>query len=69
MVEIFKTNVEKQEDADPILQQLKTLFPNYRCNFDLDDCDKILRIEGGKMDITKIEEILKTMGFDCKNLN
>ncbi len=48
MIEIFKTNVEKQEDADPILQQLKTLFPNYCCNFDLDECDKILRIEGEK---------------------
>jgi hypothetical protein len=69
MIEIFKTNVEKQEDADTILQQLKTLFPNYRCNFDLDDCDKILRIEAGNMDILTIEALLKTMGFDCENLD
>jgi hypothetical protein len=69
MIEIFKTNVENQADANFILQQLKTFFTNYLCNFDLEDCDKILRIEANNINISKIEEALNTMGFDCENLD
>jgi hypothetical protein len=69
MVEIFKTNVENKADANFILQQLKTLFTNYLCNFDLEDYDKILRIEANNINISKIEEALNTMGFNCENLD
>jgi hypothetical protein len=69
MIEIFKTNLENQADANFILQQLKTFFTNYFCNFDLEDCNKILRIEASNIDIAKIEETLCKMGFDCENLD
>ncbi len=46
MVEIFKTNVESPEDAALIVAQLLLQTPQFRINFDLDDCDRILRVEG-----------------------
>ena len=45
MVEVFKTNVQTQEDAQMLLDRIKQLFENYECNFDLEDCDHILRVE------------------------
>ena len=45
IVEIFKTNVNNQQLANRIIADLIHLYPNYRINFDLEDCDNILRIE------------------------
>ncbi|MGM8362258.1 hypothetical protein ACSV4D_10120 [Flavobacterium sp. ARAG 55.4] len=44
-VEIFKTNVTHNQLANKIVADLKHLYPEYRINFDLEDCDKVLRIE------------------------
>jgi hypothetical protein len=46
MVEVFKTNVQQVDEAERIIQDLKVNFPNYKTNFDLSDCDNILRVEG-----------------------
>ncbi|WP_020531961.1 hypothetical protein [Flexithrix dorotheae] len=45
VVEIYKTNVTKEETAKKILIDFRKQFPDYNVNFDLEDCDKILRIE------------------------
>lgn len=45
MVEVFKTNVAKQADAENLLKLLSQELPGCRCNFDLEDCDKIFRLE------------------------
>ncbi len=44
-VEIFKTNVTHNQLANKIVADFKQLYPEYRINFDLEDCDKVLRIE------------------------
>ena len=37
-------------------------------NFDLEDCDNILRIVADKLDTTNIINLLTSFGFDCKEL-
>lgn len=44
-VEIFKTNVLEPPVAKALVRSLKRLLPGSRVNFDLEDCDNILRIE------------------------
>jgi hypothetical protein len=44
MVEVFKTNVKYQEEANMLLTLIRNKFKGYDANFDLDDCDKILRV-------------------------
>ena len=34
MVEVFKTNVDTQQDVAGLVQRLSALFPDYRINFD-----------------------------------
>lgn len=46
VVEIFKTNVENKNDAKKLVASIKKTFPLYQINFDLEDCDKILRVKG-----------------------
>ena len=45
MIEVFKTNVSDAEQSQRILEELSSHFLESRLTFDLDDCDKILRIE------------------------
>ncbi len=69
MVEVFKTNVAEASQAGSIVSFLLQYFPFFRVNFDLEDCDKILRIEGDNIPNNKIIEILTTKGFQCHALD
>lgn len=46
MVEVFKTNITCLEDAEAVIRHLLLIYPSFEVNFDLEDCDKILRVEG-----------------------
>jgi hypothetical protein len=68
MVEIFKTNVEEIPESKILLQKLLKHFPGHRINFDLNDCDKILRVQGGDILPEKIIELLVSENYQCKVL-
>lgn len=68
-VEVFKTNVLIKSDAKIILGLINQMNPNLKTNFDLQDCDKILRIEGVEIEKELIINILIDKGFQCEILN
>ncbi|WKZ61300.1 MAG: hypothetical protein QY309_07380 [Cyclobacteriaceae bacterium] len=45
MIEVFKTNVNKRAQAEQLVQLIQQTFVGYNANFDLEDCDRILRIK------------------------
>jgi hypothetical protein len=61
MVEIFKTNVNNKRLAAKMLKELSASFPCCCFNFDLDDCDRILRVQsdGSPIYIDKIIQMLE----------
>jgi hypothetical protein len=61
MVEIFKTDIQSKQVALEILTSLQSAFPDYKMNFDLEDCDKILRIESTAIDIEAVQVVLDEM--------
>ena len=68
VVEVFKTNVHKVKLANELILQLRSRFPQYKVNFDLQDCDKILRVEGNQVLPDKIMEVVHTFGCECQVL-
>ena len=44
MIEVFKTNITSSEEAQNIVSSIHLAFAGYKANFDLWDCDNILRI-------------------------
>lgn len=69
MVEVFKTNVEGQEEADTLITRLHTSFHGYKANFDLDDCDHILRIQSPfNVDSFAVIHLLGDLGFHAEVL-
>lgn len=68
MVEVFKTNITDLTDADLIINFIKQTHPQCKANFDLEDCDKILRVESQFVDYELITKKLETLGFFCELL-
>ena len=69
MIEIFKTNVENKRQAKSLLTLLNQHFPSAEINFDLDDCDSILRVKAEDFCLLIIIKILANEGFECQVLD
>jgi hypothetical protein len=68
MVEVFKTNVDQMSQACRLLSVLYQHFPESRINFDLEDCDRVLRVEGKNIPAEKVLTLVRENGFSCMEL-
>ncbi|HZJ36158.1 MAG TPA: hypothetical protein VFD29_06000 [Gillisia sp.] len=70
MVEVYSTNVKDHRQADFLLHQLGKVFPAYEINFDLQDCDNILRVESGSgtIEVFQVIALLNDFGFTAQVL-
>lgn len=65
MIEVFKTNICNEADAERLLVLMKKRWPLFCINFDLEDCDKILRVKGDNLCAEEIMNIVTQQGFEC----
>jgi hypothetical protein len=68
MIEVFKTNVEEVCQAKVLVDLLLHHFPGSKINFDLHDCDKILRVEGDHFITGQVMSLVEENGFVCEIL-
>jgi tRNA G26 N,N-dimethylase Trm1 len=68
MIEVFKTNVMRQRQAKTVLKKLKEQFSDFKINFDLSDCDKVLRVQGNSISPEEIIDLVKANGYQCEVL-
>lgn len=66
MIEIFKTNVQDQVQANLIRETLLMALPNAQICFDLEDNDCVLRIEAAVVDPVQIVSLVNGTGTLCK---
>jgi len=71
MVEVFKTDVSDFSSALRILEALHERFMLYVPNFDLEDCDHVLRVKClvGEVDATQVILLLNEFGFNAEVLS
>ncbi len=67
-IEVFKTNIDDKETALRVSLELMYVYPGIRVNFDLDDCDNILRIEGHGFNVLAVINTVKNFGHHCEVL-
>lgn len=71
MIHVFRTSIESEEQVkqvEPVLNEL--LLHKAEWNFDLEDCDHILRISGGNTDaVEQCSRRLRLSGFICEELS
>ena len=70
MIEVFKTNVKAHDQADLLIHYIHKRFPGYQANFDLHDCDNILRVktENEFIQSDSLIKFLEVFGFDAEVL-
>lgn len=69
-IEVFKTDVTERDHADMLIEQIHRHFAGYKANFDLHDCDNILRIQSatGIIQTAGLISFLKDLGADAEVL-
>jgi hypothetical protein len=65
---IFSTSVENPGQVAGVKPLLGSVPAITGWNFDLEDCDNILRIEANNVSPRFIESLLQTAGFECNEL-
>ena len=70
MIEVFKTNVKDESQSQVLINLILKTFPTYKANFDLDDCDRILRVCGitNPLQAFQIINLLKDFGVQAEVL-
>jgi hypothetical protein len=68
MIYVFKTSVKTKNQVKQLRPLINTILPAEKWNFDLDDCDRILRIDSEKNIVSKITGLLVTHRFYCEEL-
>ncbi len=66
---VFKTSItqpQQVQQLSPVLNQM--LQANEKWNFDLEDCDNILRVEAFQVSAQSIIDQLQHAGFCCSEL-
>ena len=65
---IFETSVYNREAVNKVKPLLTAVSGIAHWNFDLEDCDHILRIVSDDLSPRKVETLLQSAGFNCREL-
>ena len=68
MIYVFKTSVKNKKHIRQLSPFLNNLLQQSKWNFDLEDCDKILRIDSEENLRLKIIDLLNMQKFNCEEL-
>lgn len=68
MIYVFKTSVKTKKLVQKLKPFLNNSLQQSKWNFDLEDCDKILRIDSPTEISEAVIKFLHDKGFDCEEL-
>lgn len=69
MIFVFKTSVKTKKQIKALKPHINNILPKARWNFNLEDCDKILRIESEENVTHEIQKLLNIHNFHCEELD
>lgn len=68
MIFVFKTSVKTNSRVQQLRPYIDEILPAAKWNFDLGDCDSILRIESDENIVLQITILLNIHTFNCEEL-
>ncbi|MBS1526206.1 MAG: hypothetical protein JST19_11185 [Bacteroidetes bacterium] len=66
---VFRTNVSSKRKVSKVRPLLTSVAAIKQWNFDLEDCDNVLRIETIGLRPAYVETLLQNAGFDCREMD
>jgi hypothetical protein len=68
MIFVFKTSVQTKVQIKKLKPHIDQRLPNAKWNFDLEDIDKILRIDSEENIVLNITDLLTGHSYRCEEL-
>ena len=68
MVEVFRTDIYAKTEAQAMIAMLSGIVPEAVITFDLEDCDKVLRIESPILEVSNVISLMQVHGYVCEIL-
>jgi hypothetical protein len=68
MIFVFKTSVKTKMQAKKLKPHIDKRLPKSKWNFDLEDIDKILRIDSEENVVLTIIDLLNIHNYSCEEL-
>lgn len=65
---IFKTSIRSKEDVQKVAPHLDHHECITRWTMDLDDWEKVLKVEAQGLDLIDVEIMIAGLGFECSEL-
>ncbi|TWR29722.1 hypothetical protein FPZ43_07630 [Mucilaginibacter pallidiroseus] len=65
---VFKTNVTTKQQVSSVHNLLTAMTDIEQYNFDLEDCDNVLRVVSNNLEAQTISSALQVAGFSCEEL-
>lgn len=65
---VYKSNVKSNKIAKRIILEINKIFPTIRTNFDLEDIDKIYRLEATQLEKNEIEKYIRNQNIELTEL-
>jgi len=69
MIFVFKTSVKTKMQVKKLKPHIDKMLPTAKWNFDLEDIDKILRIESEENIVLIINDLLTIHSYSCEELD
>jgi hypothetical protein len=66
MVVVYRTNINNKRQFKTVTRLLSKLFSDLKINIDLEDSEKVLRLEGKDIISSEIINSLGKIGFLCQ---
>ncbi len=66
---VFRTNVRTRREATLLCNQLHLSGLASRATVDLEDCDRVLRVETDVAEIAEIERLVRGLNIQIEELN
>ena len=68
MIFVFKTSVKTKMQAKKLKPHIDKILPKAKWNFDLEDIDKVLRVDSEENIALKIIDTLNVHNYRCEEL-
>lgn len=68
MIEVFRTDVSGNAEAEAMIARLRDFTPNSSITFDLEDRDRILRVESALLEVSAVISCMQAHGHECEIL-
>jgi hypothetical protein len=68
MIFVFKTSVKTKQQVKKLKPHIDKRLPKAKWNFDLEDCDRILRVDSEENIVSAIIDLLQIHKVYCEEL-